>query len=521
MERGNSTPAWGQRLRAMASARLLRVIAALAIAGAMSAVIVAGASAEGFSEEFNKAYDVGISGYMYGEPLLDLQRLYESNTSVTVPDNQGDAPVNQWSHFTELATTKEGEIVSPNADTLYSYAWLELKPQPIVINVPVAGRFNVVPMMTPYTENIADVGEDASGMLAPGNYVIAGPGKLTGLEEVHGLKVIHSPYDRVWLVARTVVNSPQDTANAVAVQAAQKLVPLNKWKTEGLNYTPPAPEKIVTTPIETHVPGTMAGEEPLTYWTALGQAMKQFKPPAADAGELTLLKTEDIGVGKSPANDSKLGPGALAGLRAAVTAGAGVVHAELTKLVGEGFEKHNGWGVARVGVYGTNYLLRAVVDQIGLAGLPPNISIYPFATTERHGVPLTGASGKEYVAHFPASDFPIPVQAFWSVTMYTTTGYFTSNVLNRYTLGNRSNLQYEEGGGLNMYIQSEEPATEIEQDNWLPAPEGPFQLIMRLYGVDESSIEPILEGSATGWKPPTILPCLENGKTAAGWTCAT
>jgi len=521
MQRSNSTPAAGGRRRgSLTSARLLRLVAALAALCATSAVMAATASAEGFNEEFNKAYEAGVSGYVYGQPLLDLQRLYESNTSVTVPDSQGDAPVNQWSHFTELATTKEGEIVSPNADTLYSYAWLELKPQPMVLDVPVAGRFNVVPMMTPYTENFADIGEDASGLLAPGTYVIAGPGELAGKEEYRGLKVIHSPYDRVWLVARTVVDSLEDTANAVKIQAEQKLVPLSNWKREGFIYTPPAPEKVVTTPIETHVPGTVAGEEPLVYWTALGAAMKQFKPPTADAPELELLKTEDIGPGKSPANDSKLGPGTLAGLRAAVTAGPGVVHADLTKMVGEGFEKHNGWGVARVGIYGTNYILRAVVDQIGLAGLPPNISIYPFATTERHGVPLTGASGKKYVAHFPASDFPVPVQGFWSVTMYTTTGYFTSNVLNRYTLGNRSNLQYEEGGGLNMYIQSEEPATEAEQDNWLPAPEGPFQLIMRLYGTDEISIEPILEGAPGSWKPPTILPCLENGKTAAGWNCA-
>ncbi len=151
--------------------------------------------------------------------------------------------------------------------------------------------------------------------------MIAGPDVDRDKEEVQGMKVIHSPYGRVWLVARTVVNSEADTSNAVAIQAEQKLVPLNKWKTEGLNYTPPAPEKVVTTPIETHVPGTVAGEEPLVYWTALGAAMKQFKPPAADAPELALLKSEDIGAGKSPANDRKLGPGALAGLRAAVTGG--------------------------------------------------------------------------------------------------------------------------------------------------------------------------------------------------------
>ena len=112
----------------------------------------------------------------------------------------------------------------------------------------------------------------------------------------------------------------------------------------------------------------------------------------------------------------------------------------------------------------------------------------------------------------------MPVQAFWSMTMYSTSGYFVPNALERFTLGNRSNLQYEDGA-LNVYIQSEEPTSEAEQDNWLPAPAGPFQLIMRLYGTEEASIEPILEGTGS-WKPPTILPCLEDGKTAAGWSCA-
>ncbi len=195
------------------------------------------------------------------------------------------------------------------------------------------------------------------------------------------------------------------------------------------------------------------------------------------------------------------------------------MHADLTKMVQEGFEAHNGWGVARVGIYGTNYVLRAVVDQIGLAGLPPNISIYPFATTERHGVPLDGSLHR-YVAHFPASDFPVPVQGFWSVSMYTRAGTSSATRWNA-TRSATARISSTKKAALNMYIQSEEPTTEAAQDNWLPAPEGPFQLIMRLYGTDESSIEPILNGEAGSWKPPTILPCLENGKTAAGWNCAT
>ncbi|MCW3019526.1 MAG: conserved putative secreted protein [Solirubrobacterales bacterium] len=104
--------------------------------------------------------------------------------------------------------------------------------------------------------------------------------------------------------------------------------------------------------------------------------------------------------------------------------------------------------------------------------------------------------------------------------MYEADGFFVANPLERYTLGDRSDLQYEKDGSLDVYIQTEEPTGEAEQDNWLPAPAGPFQLIMRLYGTDESAIAGILEGGTGDWTPPTILPCLESGKTAAGWSYA-
>lgn len=498
-----------------------RVATALALACAICAGTAASAFAEEYSKEYEHALSVGTQAYVYGEPLLDMQRVFQTTTSVTVPDHVGDSPVNQFSHFTELANTKEGLVVAPNADTLYSIAWLQLKPQPIVVHVPSSGgRFNVVPLMTPYTENFANIGEGASGMMAPGNYVIASGKKYEGVEEVQGMKVIHSPYTRVWIIQRTLVKSHEDLPNAVAIQAETKLVPLNRWAKDGLNYQPPAPEKEVTTPTEYTVPGTQAGEEPLLYWQALGAALKQFTPPAADRPELELLKTVGIGPGKFPAKKAKLSEGTLAGLRAAVAAGPGQVSKELTELFTAGFTAHNGWLVAGIGKYGTNYSVRAITDKIGLGALPPNVAIYPIAQTERAGHPLTGASTR-YVAHFPASDFPVPVQAFWSLTMYEANGFFVANPLERYTLGDRSNLQYEADGSLNVYIQTEEPASETEQDNWLPAPAGPFQLIMRLYGTDESAIPGILEGGAGHWTPPTILPCLESGKTAAGWNCAT
>lgn len=250
----------------------------------------------------------------------------------------------------------------------------------------------------------------------------------------------------------------------------------------------------------------------------LGAALKRFKPPADDRPELTRLESVGIGPGRSPATNKLLSAGTIAGLRAAVAAGPSQVAKELAEMFRAGFAAHNGWLAADIGKYGTNYSLRAIADKIGLGALPPNIAIYAIAQTDGQGLPLNGASTR-YVAHFPASDFPVPVQAFWSLTMYEANGFFVANPLEFHTLGDRSDLQYEADGSLNIYIQPEEPTSEAQQDNWLLAPAGAFQLIMRLYGVGESAVAGILEGGAGHWTPPTILPCLESGKTAAGWVC--
>jgi hypothetical protein len=166
---------------------------------------------------------------------------------------------------------------------------------------------------------------------------VSGPG-----DTVYEMKVIHSPYTRAWIIQRTLVKSHEDLPNAVAIQAETKLVPLNRWKKDGLDYQPPVPEKEVTAPTEYKVPGTQAGEEPLTYWNALGAALKQFKPPAADQPELALLKSVGIGPGKFPVNNAKLSAGTIAGLRAAVAAGPGQVTKELTEMFHAGFTAHNG-----------------------------------------------------------------------------------------------------------------------------------------------------------------------------------
>ncbi len=503
------------RLRSAAT----RLLALLVLACLTAAASASAASAEEYETERTAARTLGLEAYEYGQPLLDSVRIYKAITSVTLADQFGDAPVNQFSHFQNLATEKEGCVVAPNADTLYAIAELKISKQPQVLNVPESNRFNVAELVSPYTENFLNIGTGASGMLPHGDYVIAGPGQFVGQEETEGLKIVHSPYNKVWIIGRTLVNSPADLPAARAINDAMKLVPLNKWAKDGLAYEPPAPKKIVTTPKCGVVPGTQAGEKPLKYFAALSKALQEDPPPTADEPLLKELEAVNIGPGKAPTthNSSK---GTIAGLEEAVASGPLHVEGLVKEAFTAGFSAHNGWLIGDIGNYGTDYALRAIADKLGVGALTPNISIYPLALTDRTGAKLNAASTR-YVAHFPASDFPVPVMSFWSISMYETNGFFVPNALNRFTLGNRSDLQYNLDGSLDIYMQTAEPSTEAQRENWLPTPAGPFQTVMRLYGTEEADIAGILEGGAGHWQPPTILPCNASGETAEGVHCAT
>ena len=473
-----------------------------------------------YVREFVPAYRAGLQAFVYSAPLLDMQAKFQSNTSVTVANHKGYAPVNQFSHVETIAGSGPGAL-APDTETLYSQAWLELgKEGPIVVHVPATpGGFSVVPLYSPYEENFANIGEGASGLLPPGDYVIAGPGQLTGQQETEGMQIIHSPYSRVWVLPRTLVASEQDLKAAIAIQAEMKLVPLSRWAAEGLSYEPPAPEVETRLPTAYHAPGTQANEDPLFFWTAVGAALKQFPPPAADAEELAALAEYGIGPAMSPAGDPNLGLGALDGLREAVREGRKEVSRLFNERLLAGFEAHNGWGLEAAGEYGTDYDLRAITNQFGLGALDPNVALYLFTESDRTGTEFNGASTR-YVVHFPAGDFPVPVAGFWSLTVYSPNGFLVSNPLGRHTLGGGSELHYEPDGSLNLYLQSDEPSTAVGRENWLPSTTGSFHLVMRMYGLDESAIEPLLEGASSAWTPPTILPCLENGQTAEGWSCA-
>ena len=201
-------------------------------------------------------------------------------------------------------------------------------------------------------------------------------------------------------------------------------------------------------------------------------------------------------IGIIPGQDfdiSKLDPGVAKGLQ-------GVPKAGQEKIMGffksAGIEV-NGWQVmTKTGIYGTDYLQRAFVTAIGLGANRPQDAVYPTSVVDADGKPYDGAN--KYVMHFPKGQTP-PAKGFWSLTMYDGNYFFVNNPLNRYTLSSRFDFTYNKDGSLDFYIQNKSPG-KAKESNWLPAPEGKFILMMRLYWPQETPPS-IIDGS---WKVPAV-----------------
>ena len=158
----------------------------------------------------------------------------------------------------------------------------------------------------------------------------------------------------------------------------------------------------------------------------------------------------------------------------------------------------NGWMfTTKTGLYGSDYLQRAVVTFFGLGANRPQDAIYPTSEMDAEGKTYDGAH--QYVMHFDKGQMP-PAKAFWSLTMYNAQYFFVENPLKRYTLSSRNKFKTNRDGSVDLYIQNASPGQDKEA-NWLPAPPDRFVLMLRLYWPYEPPHVSILDGS---WKPPAV-----------------
>jgi hypothetical protein len=427
------------------------------------------------------AYATGVQTYINGFPLMDLYRtLWETSFD---PERNHNRTLNEFFVFDRLITSEDDWVITPNNDTIYLRAFFDLRSEPLILVIPPMGdRQYWVPVSDMHHDFDANLSWDTVGARG-GNFALCAPGWQGVLPE--GIQRIDMSTPLGWTLPRISVNGDADLPTAVELQAKFKLVPLSQWG--AAEVTRPKPNA-ADFPRFTRAELTDAK----AYFTSLNTALRlspRLGHPmdAAMAGWL-----REIGMDPATGFDwEKLSPQTQRGLERATADAHRIITERMPRLV----PIINHWQIARLDKrISGDPVFAAGSAMLGLLWNPKEISTYDVAFFDGKGAPLDG--NNRYVLKF---DPPPPVNAFWSVTMYSAENQlFVANPINRYSFGDRTKgTVYGEDGSIEISLQHEEPTNSKERANWLPAPKGRFYLVTRHYSPQAA----ILTGD---WTPPPV-----------------
>lgn len=439
-----------------------------------------------------EARETAIDAYVYGYPLVTMEMTRRVMTNVAAPEGT-KAPMGQLLRMRQYPTAAFRDVTAPNADTLYTTAWIDVGKEPWILSIPdMADRYFLFPMLDGWTDVFQVPGKRTTGTGAQ-TYAITGPGWKGTLPA--GVTQYASPTAMVWILGRIYcTGTPEDYAAVHAAQDKVQLVPLSAW---GKPYTPPAGVVDPTIDMKTAVRDQVNALSGVAYFTLLAQLLKTNPPAAADAPMVAHLAALGIVPGKD-FDASKLDPEIVKGIDAAPKPAQDAIMRWLKEgMLTGALTMEDGWFfTTKTGEYGTAYRQRALITAIGLGANRPQDAVYPMS--KGPDILQTYSGAKRYVMHFDKGQLP-PVNGFWSLTMYDADYFFVDNPLNRYTVSERNALKPNADGSVDLYIQNASPGADKES-NWLPAPKGDFILMLRMYWPKEEKPS-ILDGS---WKIPRV-----------------
>jgi len=411
-----------------------------------------------------EARAIAKEAYVYAYAMLEnYNTLYKQVADPQAPEYVGG--FGKFRHYSQLYTPENHDVVTPNNDTPYSWAWLDLRAEPWVALVPQVpqDRYYVEQWVDLFTHNFAYIGSRATGNGA-GHYLITGPGWKG--EKPQGIDAVFpSETDIVMTLTRTALDGPADVANVRKIQQGMTLQPLSAYLK---SQAPPPPSPIRFPPYDA---GKVHSHDFIGYLNFL----LQFTQPPHPSEAKLMQRFATIGIGPGVAFDATtLDPSLLAAIDSGIE-DAKATMAEKSKTT-----------LSSNGLFGTreflknDYLTRAIAAEKGLYGNSIDEAWYGG---------YIGDGTQPSIIHFSKADLP-PAKFFWSVTLYTLPDRFLyANDLERYSIGDRTpGLKYDPDGGLTLYVGHASPGKEKES-NWLPAPAGPYSAVGRVYGPGPSAIE--------------------------------
>jgi hypothetical protein len=392
---------------------------------------------------------VAEAAAIWGYPLVQTGRY------LALSQSKGFG-LNQF-HLNPKLATPSLKVPGPNVDTIYGFAWLDLAKEPLVLDVPdTQDRYYSIQLVDAYENTFAYVGRRETGTKA-GTYVIAGPGWKG--KTPTGAKVIAAPTSLVLALTRTLVRGEADAPVAADVQLHYTLSPLSTY---------PAGKQagIVQDDVLNILPALNLKGTGAAYFDELDKLVRAYPPTGPEAQTFAQFKALGLGTPafapKRPSDDVLAAAFDKAYAKVAAFNNSDIV---------------NGWRVNfHISKFIKDPLERAAVNRYGPGAHIAEEALYYSAVGDASGQPLSGAN--RYSLTFPAGQIP-PVDAFWSLILYGPDFFLVDNPLNRYAINDRTpGLVKGADGSLTLLIQHDAPA---DQSNWLPAPDGKFQLLFRTY----------------------------------------
>ncbi len=386
----------------------------------------------------------------------------------------GDRTMGSWLHL-GLSSPADTDIVTPNNDTPYSYAWVDLRTEPWVLTMP---RIEKERFYTSQWDDYWGYVLDNPGSVNDGNegvsVLLASPSWKGSLP--NGVaRVIQGETDFLGTLTRTqIIGGPEDLERVKAIQESYKLEPLSSFA-----GTPaPTPAPAIAWP-----KWAEDDEAKEVYWTYVSFLLPFVTPNPEDQEMYEALASLGIESG------SRWDPAALEpGVREAMQQGLEDGRAEMKKLSEGGIDAAKFFGTRQR--VGTNYMDRSLGVYMGIFGNVKEVSVYLSMPADADGTPLVGGKST-YTLTFTREQMP-PVDYFWSITMYKLPQrLLVDNPIDRYSIGSATaGLKTNEDGSLVIYVGTESPGHDKES-NWLPAPDGPFWTVMRCYGPSQSIVDGI------------------------------
>jgi hypothetical protein len=427
--------------------------------------------------------ELGRRAQVFGLPTIDLYRILDS-FALEPASPEFKAPLGEFAHSRRLADPSDRSIVAMNVDTPYSYAWLDLRDEPVVLALPAfePDRYVAAEIFDLYTYIVGYVSPRTNGTCG-GSFLITSPGQTA---QDTDLPVFACPTQLCLVLVRTQLLGDADLPNVVALQDQMTVQPLGAWRGERQGVSTPAPRLDPIAPVDVRARPTVQALRVLAW-------MLRFMPALPEHDEVrSALAAIGVGGGDPSDLDEVLAdPGRVAQLEAGLAAGLDDVLARARKVR------------SSAEIFGSRELLghddlsRAAGAYLGILGNAAEEYLGVGYQADALGGPFDGST--TYTITFPPGGLP-PVDAFWSITLYDADRYLYPNVLHRYLIGSRDlpRLHRDEDGSLTLVVQHTAPQESL-LGNWLPCPSGPFNLAFRTYLPGEA----IRSGA---WEAPPVIP---------------